>query len=275
MGIGIHELLFLKYCKKNKNFQTLSTLGRQEIYINKNDRFIKKIFTNYKDEKYADNLLITELNLSKLKSYDVSNEDNPSEIKNFNFIINSTEKVDAFFDGGSLQHTFNIPVVLKNISNHVKVGGSIIHISSANNLCGFGFYQFSPEFFINYYSNENGFTNTKVFVADYDNRDNWYEVKIKNFKSITINTTARLICMVVTEKKIEKDVKEILQNNYLFNPIDKENIKKKNLKNNILNSKIFISIYFKVLLLAGFFSNSISLRLNKNLTIKKIKKLLG
>ena len=165
MGIGIHELLFLKYCKKNKNFETLSTLGRQEIYINKNDRFIKKTFTNYKDEKYADNLLIAELNLSKLKSYDVSNEDNPSEIKNFNFLINSPEKVDAFFDGGSLQHAFNIPVVLKNISNHVKVGGSIIHISSSNNLCGFGFYQFSPEFFINYYSNENGYINTKVFVA--------------------------------------------------------------------------------------------------------------
>ena len=270
MGIGIHELLFLKYCKKNKNFETLSTLGRQEIYINKNDRFIKKTFTNYKDEKYADNLLITELNLSKLKSYDVSNEDNPSEVKNFNFLINSPEKVDAFFDGGSLQHTFNIPVVLKNISNHVKVGGSIIHISSSNNLCGFGFYQFSPEFFINYYSNENGFTNTKVFVADYDNKDNWYEIKNKNFENITINTTARLICMVVTEKKIEKDVKEIFQKKYLF----KQNVKE-NMKKNILNSKIFISIYFNVLLLAGFFSNSISLRANKNLTIKKIKKLLG
>tara|TARA_B110000037_G_scaffold195662_1_gene232228 strand:- start:673 stop:924 length:252 start_codon:yes stop_codon:yes gene_type:complete len=83
MGIGFHELALLKYCKKNRNFQTLSTLGRQEIHIKSNNNFISKRSANFINEKYADNLLVTELNLSKLKSYDVSNEDSPSEIKNF------------------------------------------------------------------------------------------------------------------------------------------------------------------------------------------------
>jgi hypothetical protein len=212
--------------------------------------------------------------LSKLKSYDVSNEDSPSEIKNFNFLIEKPEKVDAFFDGGSLQHTFNIPVVLQNISNHVKIGGSIIHVTSSNNLCGFGFYQFSPEFFINYYSDENGYINTKVFVADYDNSENWYEVETKNFKNISINTSARLVCMIVTEKKLEKNIEEILQKKYLFNENDKDNEKKNTLKYKILNSKLCISIYLKMLLLVDICSNSISLKLNKNLTIKKINKLL-
>ena len=275
MGISFHELSFLKYCKKNKDFQTLSTLGRQEIYINKNNNFISKISYDFVEEKYADNLLISELNLSKLKSYDVSIEDNPTEIRNFNFLIDNPEKVDAFFDGGSLQHTFNIPVVLKNISNHVKVGGSIIHVSSANNLCGFGFYQFSPEFFINYYSSENGYVNTKVFVADYDDRKNWYEVETKKFKNISINTSARLICLVMTEKNSEKNIEEILQKNYLFNKSDQDNEKKKTLRSKILKTKLFVLIYFKLLLFFGIFSNSISLRLNKNLTIKKIKKLLS
>ena len=274
MGIGFHEFAFLKYCKKNRNFQTLSTLGRQEIHIKSNNNFISKRSANFINEKYADNLLVTELNLSKLKSYDVSNEDSPSEIKNFNFLIDNPEKVDAFFDGGSLQHTFNIPVVLKNISNHVKIGGLIIHVTSSNNLCGFGFYQFSPEFFINYYSNENGYINTKVYVADYDNSENWYEVEKKNFKNISINKTSRLICMIVTEKKLEKNIKEIFQKIYLFDKKTNDD-QKNNFKTKILKSRIFITMYFKILLLVNIFSNSILLRLNKSLSIKKIHKLLS
>ena len=274
MGIGLHEFSFLKYCKKNKDFKTLSTLGRQEIFIKKNNNFVSKKSANFLNEKYADNLLVSELNLSKLKSYDVSNEDSPSEIKNFNLLIDNPEKVDAFFDGGSLQHTFNIPIVLKNISNHVKIGGSIIHITSSNNLCGFGFYQFSPEFFINYYSNENGYINTKVYVADYDNNENWYEVETKNFKNISINTTSRIICMVVTEKKLEKNTQEIFQKIYLFDKKTNDD-QKNNFKTKILKSRIFIKIYFRMLLLVNIFSNSILLRLNKNLSIKKIHKLLS
>ena len=141
-------------------------------------------------------------------------------------------------------------------------------------MCGFGFYQFSPEFFINYYSDENGYINTKVFVADYDNSENWYEVETKNFKNISINTSARLVCMIVTEKKLEKNIEEILQKKYLFNENDKDNEKKNTLKSKILNSKLCVSIYLKMLLLVDICSNSISLKLNKNLTIKKINKLL-
>ena len=176
MGIGLHELSFLKFVKKKNNFKTLGVLGRQENYINPNESIIPKNLKNFVTEKYSDNLLKNILTLDSLKSYDVSSKDNPSEILNFNFPINNTEKFDAFFDGGSLQHTFNIPIVMQNIINHVKIGGSIIHVVSSNNLCGFGFYQFSPEFFIRYYSEKNGFKNTSVFVADYDDKNYWYEI---------------------------------------------------------------------------------------------------
>ena len=81
MEIVFYELAFLKYCKKNRNFQTLSTLGGQETHIKSNNNFISKKSANFINEKYAENLLVTELNLSKLKSYNVSNEDSPSEIK--------------------------------------------------------------------------------------------------------------------------------------------------------------------------------------------------
>ena len=50
---------------------------------------------------------------------------------------------------------------------------------------------------------------------------------------------------------------------------------KNNFKTKILKSRIFITMYFKILLLVNIFSNSILLRLNKNLSIKKIHKLLS
>ena len=123
---------------------------------------------NQKDSEnvsYADNLIIDTFNLENLITYDVSNHEKPTKVVNFNHLINNPDKLDAFYDGGSLQHTFNIQNVLKNISNHVKIGGSIIHVCSSNNLCGFGFYQFSPEFFLNYYTKENGFINISIHLS--------------------------------------------------------------------------------------------------------------
>ena len=36
-------------------------------------------------------------------------------------------------------------MVLKNISNHVKIDDLITHVTSSNNLCGFGFYKLKDD----------------------------------------------------------------------------------------------------------------------------------
>ena len=119
---------------------------------------------------------------------------------------------------------------MQNIRNHVKIGGSIIHAVSANNLCGFGFYQISPEFFVEYYSEKNGFKNTKIFVADYDDTKNWYQIDTKLSKNIIINTSTRVICLVKTEKYSEVNIKEIFQDVFFENSNKNYNLsKKKNL----------------------------------------------
>ena len=227
MGINFHEFAFLKFSFKKK-FKTLGILGRQENYINRDNKLIPISFKKYVREKYSDNLLINYFKLENLKTFDVSEKDSPSELANFNFLIENPKKFDSFFDGGSLQHTFNIPIVMKNISNHVKIGGSIIHVASSNNLCGFGFYQFSPEFFMKYYSEQNGFRNTEIFVADYDNMDNWYKLKSNPSKNININTSARLICLIRTEKFQDIQIKEIFQEIFFIdsNKNKIENVKK-------------------------------------------------
>ena len=266
MGIGFHEFSFLKYSQNKKNFETLGILGRQENFLS-NTVYRHLIDSNTsQDNKYADELLINHFRLKKLVTFDAFDNESPSRIANFNHLIKNKDSFDVFFDGGSLQHTFNIPTVLQNISNHVKEGGVIIHAASSNNLCGFGFYQFSPEFFKNYYSNQNGFINTEIFVANYDNQNEWFKLKDNLSSDININTSARLICLVRTEKKERKEIKDLFQ----FSLFNTENfINKKNNK-----KKLFIKIFLKVLNILNIFNNNLSLKLNKNLIAKKIKNLL-
>jgi len=48
----------------------------------------------------------------------------------------------------------------------LKVGGQMFLKSPANNLCGHGFYQFSPELMFRVFSIENGFTLGRVIVLE-------------------------------------------------------------------------------------------------------------
>ncbi|MBM3883850.1 MAG: class I SAM-dependent methyltransferase [Verrucomicrobia bacterium] len=67
------------------------------------------------------------------------------------------EQFDLVLDGGTLEHIFNFPVALANCLRMVKPAGHLILLTPANNYCGHGFYQFSPELFWRVLSSANGF----------------------------------------------------------------------------------------------------------------------
>ena len=69
-------------------------------------------------------------------------EQNSKYINNYNFI----------YDGGTLEHVFNIPNVLENIFELLSVDGRIMHMSPAANWYNHGFYCFSSCFFEDFYS---------------------------------------------------------------------------------------------------------------------------
>ena len=90
---------------------------------------------------------------------------------------------DAVIDSGTLEHVFNVPIALANCMRLVKRGGSVFISSPANNLCGHGFYQFSPELFFRLFAETNGFKLTRLFLvthpfpgAELSARQTWYEV---------------------------------------------------------------------------------------------------
>lgn len=62
------------------------------------------------------------------------------------------ERFDVIYDGGTMEHIFNVPGVLANIHTMLKSGGRVIHIAPTSNMVDHGFYSFSPTFFSDYYS---------------------------------------------------------------------------------------------------------------------------
>lgn len=67
------------------------------------------------------------------------------------------EQFDLVIDGGTLEHVFNLPVALANCMRAVRTGGRVMLFTPANNYCGHGFYQFSPELFWRVFTEANGF----------------------------------------------------------------------------------------------------------------------
>jgi len=67
------------------------------------------------------------------------------------------ETYDWVIDGGTLEHVFHFSTALANAMRAVRTGGRLILFTTANNYCGHGFYQFSPELFWRVFSPANGY----------------------------------------------------------------------------------------------------------------------
>jgi len=87
---------------------------------------------------------------------------------------------DAVIDGGTLEHVFHFPTGLRNAMELLREGGRLFSHTCANNLCGHGFYQFSPELFYRALSPENGFTVERMVMHRVGPYGHWYEVSDPN-----------------------------------------------------------------------------------------------
>lgn len=82
----------------------------------------------------------------------------PTELEN---------RFDCLIDGGSLEHVFNVPEALASYMKMVRIGGHVILLDMpATNLCGHGFYQFSPALFWQVFSKVYGFEVVEMIVSE-------------------------------------------------------------------------------------------------------------
>jgi SAM-dependent methyltransferase len=76
------------------------------------------------------------------------------------------QRFDAVIDGGTLEHIFDVPAALRSYMGMLRVGGSLFLSAPANNLCGHGFYQFSPELMHRVFTPERGFSAERVALVE-------------------------------------------------------------------------------------------------------------
>jgi SAM-dependent methyltransferase len=178
MGVDAQALNFLRYARTRGNFGKTLTIGRQFMYVPSD--FVKKtlkIEGPYQQAEYCEELLQTHFGASHVDSLDNSKYEGASVIFDMNSPLPVSEtKYDTIFDGGSLEHIFNVPQALANVSLLCKPGGQILHVLPCNNFCGHGFWQFSPELFFSLYSKENGYSETEIFIARPSHLKKWFRV---------------------------------------------------------------------------------------------------
>lgn len=221
MGIDAHGLNFLRYAKGFRNFGKTITIGRQGIQV------IEPLLRNavmadssYKNDKYCEQLLMNYFGSSIVDSIDNSSFEDASIIHDMNQPIPSNihAQYDTVIDGGCLEHIYNVNQALKNCSLLLKPGGQILHILPANNYCGHGFWQFSPELFFSLYSNKNGYQDTEVFLADLSNINKWFKVKPpKNGQRVNVSSSTQLYVLARTVLR-EGDFSHnnVQQSDYVF-----------------------------------------------------------
>jgi hypothetical protein len=151
----------------------LLMIGRQSLLLHPSElREIRKIcpgaLADYKWGEYADRFFRECLGVSTVNTLDCSAYEGADLLYDLNQPIPGElrARFDVVVEAGSLEHIFNFPVAIANLMQMTKVGGIIFASSVSNNLCGHGFYQFSPELIFRVFTVENGFELGKVFALE-------------------------------------------------------------------------------------------------------------
>lgn len=169
MGIAYHQMRLLLEAKaKHVDFTNTLTLGRQNAYLTNTQlkqlaedfcgTNVSNINLNWGDF-YIDEAFYRLLGVQNLVSLDNSKYQDSSIAHDLNLPIGEEyyNQFDCLIDGGTLEHVFNFPIAIQNCMNMLKINGNFFMFSVANNHCGHGFYQFSPELLFRIFQPEFGF----------------------------------------------------------------------------------------------------------------------
>jgi SAM-dependent methyltransferase len=177
MALDIHVLNLMRYALKHGgSFKRTATIGRQWLFYW--EQWPDAWRFRGPENRFCENVIKRDFGAEIVDSFDNSDYEQCTHVVDMGAPLPTTfVPYDTVIDGGCLEHIFNAPQALKNVTALTKPGGQILHILPTDNNCGHGFWQFSPELFFSLYSEKNGYRDTKVFIADFmfENIDSWFE----------------------------------------------------------------------------------------------------
>ena len=215
MGLDINMALFMiDACKRGAKPGDFVMLGRQQlnVYAGKMQKVLQE--HGFPWERYRQEVgesqqsepFLRAIGATQTYAMDASNFEGAEFVHDLNTPIPGTlrDRFDTVLDGGTLEHVFNFPVAVRNCMEMLRVGGRFFMHTCANNLCGHGFYQFSPELFYRIFSAENGFEVERVVLHRVGPYNRWYEVPDPNsIRSRIELVTFTPIQMMVQARKIQ------------------------------------------------------------------------
>jgi len=223
MGLGIDDLRFILSAQSlGFSGKRICTLGRQTFYGGQSE--INRVLKDYgkpvvtlppnRPQHFAEDVL-EQLDFDTV-SLDFSDYEDAKILHDMNCPIPDSlqEQFDLVIDGGTLEHVFNYPIALENAMRMIRIGGHIMLITPANNQCGHGFYQFSPELFFRIFSPANGFELLRMYVTG---RGGPYHIAdpIKVHGRVTLRNQEHSFLMVHARKTANAPLSTPQQSDYV------------------------------------------------------------
>jgi hypothetical protein len=182
MGLTFHDTRRLLEARSaGASFENTLTVGRLNLFLHPSElKALRSLYAKhfsgngnpplegYRFGDYSDKLWVEFLNAKHVETLDYSDYEGASFTHDMNLPVpeHLHNKFDAVVDAGSLEHIFNFPTAIRNLMLMAKPGGNIFVTTVANNLCGHGLYQFSPELMYRIFSEENGFEAPRVVLLE-------------------------------------------------------------------------------------------------------------
>ncbi|MBR3241192.1 MAG: class I SAM-dependent methyltransferase [Parasporobacterium sp.] len=209
MGFRITSMLTIEYARKEygADLSETVTLGRQFRAFTKKE--FRKYLPQYgsvpesvldEDFKspYAEDVFY-DMYGYKLKSLDGFTHEHPDIVWDLNEPIpeEMEESASCIIDGGTMEHVFHVPELLRNCFRMLKPGGIYISMVPTNNFNGHGLYQFSPDFFYSVFAPQNGMELKDVFIVKFSAKN-----KVWKINTTTADAAQRLQFDVNTQTEI-------------------------------------------------------------------------
>lgn len=162
---------------RGASFERAVTLGRQALYLTAGEiaDLRRRLPAAAREAPLgefggpADAFFEQALGCGRVDSIDVSLYEGATIAHDMNFPLPTSmdASFDAVIDSGTLEHVFNFPVAIRNCMRLVKPGGRLFVMTVANNHCGHGFYQFSPELFFRLFDRSRGFSVQRLLLVEH------------------------------------------------------------------------------------------------------------
>lgn len=145
------------------------------------------------DKVLDDKELFGLLGFDGIETVDQSDYEGAEHIVDMNQPLSSTnlnDKFDVMLNNGSLEHIFNVPNCLNNMTKMLKVGGHVIHWVPLNNWVDHGFYQISPALLIDYYLDNNfAVRDGKIFQYVFSDFDRELDIRYVEINGVSSYAT--------------------------------------------------------------------------------------